>query len=613
MKTLRQFLLLLIFTLPLVAAAQVDLSSDVEQWLEDGGSATAGEQLADLVESLREKPVNINDTNDLRLQELGFLTPFQTLALKVYIQRYGRLSSLGELYFVAGFDSSSVRRLEPLVVVEPVDGRDLLNISNLLSYPHLHWLAGVTATVPEPDADDPLRFYSRLRVDFSDKIQLQLSADRDPGEHWLSGDDFYSGHLMLNNLGHLHRFVAGRYNLQFGQGLALWTGFAPFSVVGQSPFRLAQGIRPASAFAESGYLQGVAATVGIVRGLEATAFYSSDDGNRLGGANVTYRAGGLKVGLTAAYLSLADSASPRNYPYNFYAFRGRDCQNVSLDAAWTWRNVLLFAEAAVDGDGSPAAIAGARFMAGSSTAFGIAGRHYASDYYAPFAAAAGLQSNTANEQGVRLDFCTELPTRTALLATADIARFPYLRYGAYSPTNGADIRLQVNQPIGPKVKLSVRYRHRLKERNGVVEPQPNYLTEQTIRRQWQADVTYSDGEWQTLTRVQYILFTCEMHDDVHGFLLAQDLRYRPRQSPLSLVARVALFDAEAYDAAIYMSESDLAYNFGTQMLLHQGLRAYFVASYDLGPHVNISAKYAFTARASDDDIHTFKIMLRMNF
>ncbi|MCR5821828.1 MAG: hypothetical protein K6F85_02775 [Bacteroidales bacterium] len=613
MKTFRQFLLLLLLSLPLVAAAQVDLGSDVEQWLEDGGSSTAGEQLADLIESLREKPVNINDTNDLRLQELGFLTPFQTVALKVYIQRYGRLSSLGELYFVAGFDSSAVKRLEPLVVVEPVPVTGRLNISNLLAHPHLHWLAGVTATVPELDADDPLRFYSRLRVDFSDKVQLQLSADRDPGERLLGGDDFYSGHLILNNLGRLRRFVVGRYNLQFGQGLALWTGFAPFSMVGQSPFRLAQGIRPASAFAESGYLQGVAATVDILRGLEATAFYSSDAGDRLGGANVTYRAGGLKVGLTAAYLSLADSATPRNYPYNFYAFRGKDCQNVSLDAAWTWRNVLIFAEAAFDGDGSPAAIAGARFLAGSSTTFGITGRHYASGYYAPYAAAAGLQSNTANEQGVRLDFSTELPTRTTLLATADIARFPYLRYGAYSPTNGADIRMQINQPIGSKVKLSVRYRHRLKERNGVVEPQPNYLTEQTVRRQFQADLTYGDGEWQTLTRVQYILFMCEMHDDVHGILLAQDLRYRPQRLPLSFVARVALFDAEAYDAAIYMSESDLAYNFSTPMLLHQGLRMYLVASYDVGKHVNISAKYAFTARGSDEDIHTFKIMLRMNF
>ena len=61
---------------------------------------------------------------------------------------------------------------------------------------------------------------------------------------------------MLNDIGRLKNIVVGRYNLQFGQGLTMWTGLAPFNIAGVSPMRFGQGIKPSGAFYEDNYLEG---------------------------------------------------------------------------------------------------------------------------------------------------------------------------------------------------------------------------------------------------------------------------------------------------------------------------------------------------------------------
>ena len=611
LRQLVLIVLLLVATRAAVAQNEADALEDaLEQWLDDGGAQVAAEQLADLMASLRETPVNINDTDDLRLQEVGLVSPFQVAALRAYLRLYGRIASTAELYLVPGLDSATLSVVIPLVVAGPLPKPNSLNFKELVGHPKLHYLLGATAT---PNNSDPWHAYSRLRLDLGGHWQLQFSAYRDAGERWFSAENHYSGHLIASDLGPLRRAIVGRYNLQFGQGLALWTGFAPFASVGSTPLRIGQAVRGASAFAESGWLQGAAATFRVLRKGSVTGFYSHASGAQLAGANLAYTSGNLSVGLTAAFTHFDTTPSPRPYPYNYYTLRERDCQNVSLNATQVWRNALFFAEAAIDGNGSLAAVAGGRLMASSNTSAGVMLRHYSADYQAPYANAYGLGSSTSDEQGARFDIATTLPSRTEVAASADVARFPYLRYGAYSPTTGADMRLQLSQPIGPNTRFTARYRYRMKERNGVVEPQPNYQTGATYKRQVQADLTFAEGNWHTRTRVQFIWFSCQMHESLGSMLVAQDLRYAAQGVPLSFTARVALFDSEAYDAAIYMSESDLAYNFSTPMLLGQGVRCYIVASYAPTRNINLSAKYAATVKSDAPTAHTIKLQLRLAF
>ena len=163
LRQLVLIVLLLVATRAAVAQNEADALEDaLEQWLDDGGAQVAAEQLADLMASLRETPVNINDTDDLRLQEVGLVSPFQVAALRAYLRLYGRIASTAELYLVPGLDSATLSVVIPLVVAGPLPKPNSLNFKELVGHPKLHYLLGATAT---PNNSDPWHAYSRLRLD----------------------------------------------------------------------------------------------------------------------------------------------------------------------------------------------------------------------------------------------------------------------------------------------------------------------------------------------------------------------------------------------------------------------------------------------------------------
>ena len=93
---------------------------------------------------------------------------------------------------------------------------------------------------------------------------------------------------MLDDIGRLERLVAGHYTVQFGQGLTLWTGQTPFDIVGAPTVRLGRGVKPAGAFSESGYQNGVAATVRCWRQLHLHGFASHAQGKSLLGSHIEW-------------------------------------------------------------------------------------------------------------------------------------------------------------------------------------------------------------------------------------------------------------------------------------------------------------------------------------
>ena len=179
---------------------------------------------------------------------------------------------------------------------------------------------------------DNLRALLCYRFQLHEQMQLRVVADKDPTEPW-GKNNFYGYHLMLNHIGRLERLIVGRYNLQFGQGLTLWTGLRPFNFMGGSAVRYASGLRPASAFYEEGYQEGAGAKVILGRGWHATAFGSLVQGETLAGSHLEYRSGNLIVGLTAAYSALGDSMGGGDYLYNQLRFRGQRQLNTGIDAS----------------------------------------------------------------------------------------------------------------------------------------------------------------------------------------------------------------------------------------------------------------------------------------
>lgn len=660
MKTVRLLASLLFAMLCLPwAVAQQDgnavLGEWLEQWADQFESESVPDDLVERLATLLDNPMNLNDTASVDWNDFPFLSDFQREVLRAYIEQNGEMLSLAELHLLNGFDSLTIRRMAPFVTVAPVAHQERQSLRQLLAHGHGNLRVGGKMSWPlsrayEEDiyAGSPLRLYFRYRFHCADKIVFQLSADKDPGEPFLHhtplpGFDYYGFYLMLNNMGIVKRAIVGKYHLQFGQGATLWSGFAPWMSGNMALRRYGQGIRPASAFCEYGYLQGAAATLQVAPHTEITAFYSlarrdataapSDTSlsgedylqslyesgyhrtdnemskrnnlvEQLFGTHIQYRRQSLQLGATAYALHFDKAVVPAPNVYNTYAFRGADNFNVGIDATYRFRRLMVFGEAALAFNDSLrpywsqphlhpfAAVAGMMLHLNANNVVSVAYRYGAPTYQNRFANTLGQSDSPQNESGVTLMFNTRLPFFIDMRSSVDFFRFPWFRYRIYSPSSGVDYRLALSKAVAPYTILTAQFRLKSAQRNsdGML-----YATERTWRRQLNFSLDYSPSQsLRLLSRLLLTWFDCEEHAPQRGFLMSQEasLKWARLTKPLSATLRLALFDVSAYDARIFAYESDLMYEFAVPMLTGRGIRGYLVVRQDWSDQWSWALKYA---------------------
>lgn len=603
MTFVRRLIVLFLFVLPMTVEAQVD--DAIEQWVEDNGSEGNVSELCDLLLSLADNPVNLNDT--AAVSSLPFLSPFQVKALRNYIALYGQLVTVAELYMVPGFDSLTVDLLLPLVKVEPYERQPFPGVGEMLRRGHHTLIGGLGGTVEKAQGyenghyeGDNLHGLLSYRFSYGNNVVLQLSADKDPAEAW-GKDNFYGYSLVVSGLlGKVEKLVLGRYNLQFGQGVTLWTGFEPFALTGSSPVRYAGGAKAASPFSEEGWLEGMAATIGLGRGFKMTAFGSRVGEEWMGGGHVELRRGNLVLGLTLSASLLDDSVRLRDYVYNQDYFRGDRAGVLGVDVLWQKGRMLLFGEATTDAEGHPAALGGMNISLSGGNSVGIVLRHYDSRYHNLHSAAYSIGSSTRNEQGVCLNGSFRLPLGIKALASADVHRFPTLRYGCYAPSTGSKWQLQLGHSVGHHGEATVRYSLRCQQRN--VPGTSGKVIEDTFRQLLQGQLRFTSGAWRFTSRVILSWFDTGESGRQQGWLAAQEVRYG--HGRWQATVQVAWHDIDGYYARIYLSESNLQYAFSIPMLQGRGLRTSAVVRYDVFKGMNVSFKYTLQARPGEESIGT---------
>ena len=491
---------------------------------------------------------------------------------------------------------------------------------------------------------DPYRLYWRYRYRAGSHVQLQLSGDKDAGEALFAGSqsqgfDHYGFHLLLNDMGRLRRLIVGNYNLQFGQGVTLWTGFAPYSLPGLMDYRSARGITAASAFAEYGYLTGVAATVSLYAPWEVSLFYahtmldatvtstladSTMDGlpvvqsiYRSGyhrtetelkkrdqleedvyGANVSYRGKNLRLGLTGYGMALSKYIQPGNYRYNYYYFSGHENANVGIDAAYRYRNVIAYGEASVSQNGHKAAITGFDYLYGANNRLGLSLHRYDAWYWNLHANALAVGSNTRNEDALMLTATNTLPLRLRMESSLAWARFPEMRSTAYSSSHAFDVRTRLSRPLGDDFSMALLYRYKRQDAN--VKEDGDYWLVPFHRHQCQVDFRCDVGDWHYGLRLAWVDYRLDS-EHANGLLVHGDVRWKPVMLPVSVSARMSAFNVSDYDARIYAVENGLAFDNSGTFFYHRGIRCYAVVHYDLNRWIAFAFKYSIT-RYLDDSL-----------
>ncbi len=679
-------LLLVAFFALLSVPSQAQQSDDavwrdlMEQWAEQHEDDNVDDDLIELLQDCLDNPINLNDTASDRILMLPFLSDFQRLAIKAYIAQYGQMVALDELHFLNGFDTTVLRLLHAFATVEPVDNKDM-SIGEMLRRGHSNLRFGTKTVIPRSRgynediyAGDPYRLYFRYYFKYADRIAFQFSGDKDAGEALRFGAfdingrtlrqyglDYYGYHVMFNNFGRLRRLLLGKYNLQFGQGATLWSGSAPWMASNMPLRRYAQGIRPAGAFCEYGYLRGAAATVSLLPSylsdaLNLTVFYSntnrdatlatsadtSSDADdffqslyqsgyhrtdnelkkkgmlteHLVGCNIGFDTRHLQVGATAVATLFEQPIIPADYVYNTFAFTGKRNFNGGIDVTYRFRRLLLFGEASMAlndwaralhstfGWLPIAAVGGMQMHFDANNMLSLAARHVSPTYHNFHANISGAGSSAQNSQGISLFFSGRLPFYINFQAFVDAYRYPWMRYRIYSPSWGSDTKLTISKEIARGTLLELLFRQRLTQRNSDGQL---YYVEDCTRQQLQLSLDFKPTTvWRLLSRVVATRFDCDDHDSQFGFAMMQQAEWHGtlHGKPLSAAVRLTLFDVSGYDARIYAYENDLMYESAVPMLNGRGVRSFMVLRTDITDNIALAFKYAFALYPENETIGT---------
>lgn len=604
-------------------------------------------------------PLNLNTASREQLEELLLLDELQITALLDHISKNGKLINLYELQTIRGFDLTTITKILPYVTVNDYtmsshfSFREMMqngvNEVVLREQRVLETQKGYTPIDPAALAEnpnarylgDPNRLFFRYRFTYSNNVSWGVTADKDPGEQFFKGAqkngfDFYSAHLAVRNVRFVKTLVLGDFQAAFGQGLTCWTGFAFGKTADAANIkRNAPGLRPYVSADENLFLRGAGATVKFGH-VEATAFASRKkiDANvsrsdtvgldmevlevsslqntglhttpseiadkdaiteMLFGGNVSWRSRHFNFGVTGLHSEFSVPLHRNLDLYNQFDFSAQRNDNIGADYNLLFRNVNIFGETSVSGNGGIATINGMLVSLDPRLSFSLLHRYFQKDFQNLYANAFADGSSPANEQGIYMGMVARPGRRIMLTAYYDRFVFPWLRYRTDAPSDGQDWLAQINFIPDKKSDMYFRFRHRERFTNaGDAAADEDYVVPLT-QDNYRINVQYPVSPSVRLRhRVEYTQYEQSNKGPERGIIIYQDISYKKLGSKVSFTARYALFQTDSYNARIYTYENDMLYAYSIPSLYYRGSRAYLLMNWDITRRIEMWFRIAQT-------------------
>ncbi len=526
-------------------------------------------------------PLQLNYASRSRLLASGLFSAYQVAVLTDYREMAGDILSIEELSALDGFGHDFVSCLKYFISLSSsalpgrssVPGKHVRNSLTLKS--------GIRniSDRPEPEGSYSMKY----RLSVSDMFEAGISLRSAYGKPHLPPET-YSFFAAVYGRKFPGKVVIGDYNLRFGQGLAMWSGFSMGGLASPDAFvRSPSGISPYNSYSGEGAFRGVAADyskrhfsvslfaagLGLRELMEGEEEISRDIlyGTSLGWygmagqASLTgYAVSAIPCGGDGTGTSVPEEAGSD-------AFRAAKC---SADAKFSFGGTVLFAEAAIDlKDPGFAALAGCRTHISDAHDVAFMARYYPESYLPDYSGAATSGTKCSNEYGVSAAWSHSagqwIPVsgrtgfgssekRFSGTFSVDAACSPGPKYGV--DTSSVQVKVQLKESIrllpylGVTVRLSERYR--------------SYR--QPFRTDVRTDFELEFPGW--LFNLRLNLLHCENLSGLSYF----ETGYK--SGNLSLWLRNGVFVVDDWDDRIYAYERDAPGNFNSPAFYGRG---YWVA------------------------------------
>jgi len=611
-----------------------------------------------------EKPLDLNKATREQIIELGLLTEIQINALQNHKVKHGDLLALYELQSIAFFDLESIKRILPYVTLNKgLDDYQVSVLKMISTGKNELYLRGSRVLENQlgfineevEDANNfyygsPYKMYTRYKHSYENKLSYGITAENDAGESFFSGSnkngfDFYSFHFALKNYtSKIKDLVIGDFTASFGQGLILHSGFG----AGKSSetINLKKNRRVLKAYTsvnENLFNRGIGITLGLSKNLDFTVFGSSikRDANLIildtldnqqeiffsslqasglhrtnaeildedavalqsAGANLKFKFRNLSIGLNTLFSSFNSTFQRNLQPYNQFTFNQDQLLNASIDYAYIFKNYHFFGETAVSDNGAIATLNTLIIGLDRHVFLAFSQRDYARDYQALYPNAFGETSTVNNEKGLYLGLQVKPNYNWKFTAFYDIWKHPWLRFGIDAPSSGNEYLFKTTYKRKRKFEIYLQFRRERRQFNAVGnETKTNFLidrTKQNLRFHVSNNLTNS---LELRNRLDLTFFKAGDNPASTGFLIYQDVIFKPKSFPLSFTGRIAYFDIDSFDARAFAFENDLLYSFSIPSYFNQGTRYYLNLRYKGFRNLTLEARISQTHWSNSDTI-----------
>ncbi len=495
---------------------------------------------------------------------------------------------------------------------------------------------------------DPNKLFFRYKHFYENRMTYGFTAEKDAGEEFFKGSnkqgfDFYSAHFFLKDYSKRIKSLAlGDYAVSFGQGLILFNGFARGK--GAEVMSIRRSARPLRAYSSVGealFMRGAGVTLGLNDNLDLTLFgsYRNRDANLLEtvdvggdviidediaiqfssiqesglhrtvneiadenalrqtslGGSLRYKKDNFHIAVNALYNRFDKELLRAPQPYNRFFFNGDRLLNLSADYSYIYRNFNFFGETAISDNGGLATLNGLLIGLDRKVNFSILQRHFEPQYQNLDARAFGETSSTNNETGVYLGFQINPNRNWVFQAYYDMWKHPYLRFRVDAPSVGHEYLLKITYKQKRKMETYAQFRFERKQQNAPDPEAPiDYLIERDLIR-LRLHLTYHVNKVITLkSRAEFSYLNDNFNPNSRGYLVYQDLIYKPKGIPFSLNTRYALYDTDNFDTRIFAYENSLLNEFINPSYYNQGSRFYLNFRYTGVRNLSLELRYART-------------------
>ena len=627
-------LLILVLSFTRVSAQQHEWEQYFNALLSAEDNETeAWEEAFCVLTELEEHPMNINTATREDLERIPFLTDQQVEELCAYLHQYGEMRTLGELSMIESLDPARRLLLPYFIYTDEKEGkRRFPSLKTIAKYGKNDVLT--TAKIPfyERRGDEngylgyPYRHSMRYDFHYGEYVKFGLLGAQDAGEPFFAGDnkqgfDHYSFYLLLRKLGRIKALVVGRYKLNFGMGLVMNNDFSFGKLATlESLGRSSNAIRGYSSRSSAHFMQGAAATVELLKGLDLTIFASSrrvdatldreetsvttllktgfhrtesemrrkeNVGKTVRGGNLRFFNRGFHVGATVVSTSFSLPLRPKTeQKYRRYYPVGDSFWNASVDYGYISRRISFSGEAATGDTHAVATVNRLSIQPSNALQLLALQRFYSYKYTAIDACSFSEGGAVQNESGLYLG-ANWRPTRSfQLMVYSDYARFAWPKYQISDASRAWDNLVSASYRL-QNLTFSARYRIKWREKDNA--DKSRLIGDLTQRAR--ISLAYESRSWSLKTQLDAAINDYKQRS--WGWMASQNATYRLRNI-LQLTANVAYFHTDDYQSRIYVYEREPLYQFYFPAVYGQGVRYSLFTCADISPSLMVIGKLTAT-------------------